>query len=247
MIDTHCHILNGYYDNIDEIIDNMNGNKMIVSSTGDDDIDEVISLAERFDNIFITLGVHPTDVEKIDDSFFNKLEANLNNNKVVAIGEIGLDYYWDTDKNLQKKYFIRQLDIARAYNLPVVIHCRDAIGDTCEIIDNYKDLKISFHCYSGSIESAKTLLKQDIMFGIGGTVTFKNNIKTKEVVEFLPLENILLETDSPFLTPVPFRGQKNEPKNILYVAKEIAAIKGVSLEEVLEVTTKNAISQFDLK
>ncbi len=246
MIDSHCHILKEYYPDVNNIIENMCGNKMIVSSTGIDDIKEVISLGNKYSNVYITIGVHPTEVDKIDEAFLVDIEKEISNKKVVAIGEIGLDYHWSTDKENQKRFFIKQLDLASKYNLPVVIHCREAISDVYEILKNYSNLKIVFHCYSDSLEMAKLLLKFNVKFGIGGTVTFKNNVKTKKVVEFLPLENILLETDSPFLTPEPYRGKKNEPRNVYYVALEIARLKNISVEEVLDITTKNTISQFDL-
>ena len=165
----------------------------------------------------------------------------------MAIGEIGLDYHYGIEeKELQKQYFKKQLDMARKYRKAVVIHSRDSIEDTYQIMKEYKDVKMTLHCYSGSVEMAKKFLELNVYFGIGGVVTFKNNRILKEVVKMLPLSRILLETDSPYLTPEPYRGTKNEPKNVLLVAEEIAKIKNITLEEVLKITTENAICQFDL-
>lgn len=239
MIDTHCHITSEYYDNIDEVINKMKDNIIIVSGTNKDDIKEVINLC-NYKNVYGTIGIYPT--EELD---LKIIEENINNKKIVGIGEIGLDYHLDHNKNEQINKFIKQLDLARKYNKTVVIHTRDAIQDTYDILKNYKDLKKVIHCYSGSLEMAKEFIKINCRLGIGGVLTFKNS-KLKDVIKEIDLKYILLETDSPFLTPEPYRGTKNEPYNIIYVAKKIAEIKDISLEEVLDITTKNAKEQFDL-
>lgn len=246
MIDTHCHVYKEYYDNIEEIINNMNGN-IIISGTNDKNNIEILELCKNYDNVFGTLGIHPEDVDNITDESFELIEKHINDNKIVAIGEIGLDYHYTTDnKEKQKEIFIKQLDLARKYNKPVVIHIRDSMNDTIEIIKNYKELKKDIHCYSGSLESAKELIKMNCKLGIGGVLTFKNGKKLQEVVKNIDLEYLLLETDSPYLSPEPFRGKKNEPSNVIYVAKKIAEIKGINVEDVLLKTTNNAICQFDL-
>lgn len=239
MIDTHCHITSEYYDNIDEVINKMKDNIIIVSGTNKDDIKEVINLC-NYKNVYGTIGIYPT--EELD---LKIIEDNINNKKIVGIGEIGLDYHLDHNKNEQINKFIKQLDLARKYNKTVVIHTRDAIQDTYDILKNYKDLKKVIHCYSGSLEMAKEFIKINCRLGIGGVLTFKNS-KLKDVIKEIDLKYLLLETDSPFLTPEPYRGTKNEPYNIIYVAKKIAEIKDISLEEVLDITTKNAKEQFDL-
>ncbi len=239
MIDTHCHITSEYYDNIDEVINKMKDNIIIVSGTNKDDIKEVINLC-NYKNVYGTIGIYPT--EELD---LKIIEENINNKKIVGIGEIGLDYHLDHNKNEQINKFIKQLDLARKYNKTVVIHTRDAIQDTYDILKNYKDLKKVIHCYSGSLEMAKEFIKINCRLGIGGVLTFKNS-KLKDVIKEIDLKYLLLETDSPFLTPEPYRGTKNEPYNIIYVAKKIAEIKDISLEEVLDITTKNAKEQFDL-
>lgn len=240
MVDTHCHITSEYYDNILEVISKMKDNIIIVSSTNKEDIKEVISLC-NYKNIYGTIGIYPT--EELD---LKIIEDNINNKKIVGIGEIGLDYHLEHNKEEQKNKFIKQLDLARKYNKTVVIHTRDAIQDTYDILKNYKDLKKVIHCYSGSLEMAKEFIKIGCRLGIGGVLTFKNS-KLKDVVKEIDLKYLLLETDSPFLAPEPLRGTKNEPYNVIYVAKKIAEIKNISLEEVLDITTLNAKDQFDLE
>ncbi len=240
MVDTHCHITSEYYDNILEVISKMKDNIIIVSSTNKEDIKEVISLC-NYKNIYGTIGIYPT--EELD---LKIIEDNINNKKIVGIGEIGLDYHLEHNKEEQKNKFIKQLDLARKYNKTVVIHTRDAIQDTYDILKNYKDLKKVIHCYSGSLEMAKEFIKIGCRLGIGGVLTFKNS-KLKDVVKEVDLKYLLLETDSPFLAPEPLRGTKNEPYNVIYVAKKIAEIKNISLEEVLDITTLNAKDQFDLE
>lgn len=241
MIDTHAHLFKEYYTDEEKmnIINSFNG-YIIVSGTDDSTNREVLNL--KYKNVFITLGIHPEAVLEYKKSDLNFIETNIN--KIVGIGEIGLDYHYEKEtRDKQICLFKTQLDLAKKYNKAVVIHSRDAINDTINILKNYKDVRKVFHCYSGSIESANELIKLDTYFGIGGVLTFKNN-KLVDVVKKLPLERIVLETDSPFLSP--FRGQKNEPKNICLVAQQIAQIKDISYEEVLNITTRNAIRLFDL-
>ena len=240
MIDTHCHITSEYYDNINEVINKMKDNIIIVSGTNKDDIKEVIELC-KYKNVYGTIGIYPT--EELD---LKIIEDNINNKKIVGIGEIGLDYHLEHNKEEQIDKFIKQLDLAQNYNKCAVIHTRDAIQDTYDILKNYKDLKKVIHCYSGSLEMAREFIKINCRLGIGGVLTFKNS-KLKDVIKEIDLKYILLETDSPFLTPEPLRGTKNEPYNVIYVAKKIAEIKGISLEEVLDITTRNAKEQFDLE
>lgn len=246
MIDTHCHVLSEYYNNIDEVIKKMEDNIIIVSGTNDQDNQEVIDLCNKYKNVYGTIGIHPTEIDKITENSYQIIIDNINNKKIIGIGEIGLDYYWNKeDKEKQKAVFIKQLDIARKYNKAVVIHSREAIGDVYEILKNYPDLKKDIHCFTGSIEMANNFIKIGCKLGIGGVLTFKNS-KLKEVIKEIPIQAILLETDSPFLTPEPLRGKKNEPYNVIYVANKIAEIKGISQAEVLKQTTLNAINQFDL-
>lgn len=246
-IDTHCHLIKSEFDNIDEVMDKLGENYAIVCGDNINTNEEVLDIIKRYPNLYGMIGIHPNEIENVNDDYFNKFENDLQNEKIVGIGEIGLDYHYTKDDSVkQKDIFIKQLELARKHNLPVTIHSRDAALDTYEIVKNYKDLKITYHCYAYSFEMAKELLKQNIKFGIGGVLTFKNSKVIKEVVEYLPIENILLETDSPYLAPEPIRGSKNIPSNVTYVAKKIAEIKNIPYEEVLEKTFENAKNQFDL-
>lgn len=243
-IDTHCHLEKKEY-NVEEIIKNVENNIIIVSGYNDESNIEVIELIDKYPNVYGTIGIHPSDVKT---SNINIIEKYVNHSKIVGIGEIGLDYhYGKEDIELQKEMFVKQIDIARKYNKPVVIHSRDASFDTLEIIKQNSDVNYTMHCYSYSLETANILLKYNVMFGIGGVVTFKNSKELKKVVESIPINNILLETDSPYLTPEPYRGKKNEPKNVLLVAEKIAELKNISKEEVLEITTENAIERYNIK
>lgn len=248
MIDTHCHLDREDYPDLEQVIKKMENNIMIVSGASIASNKEVIELCNKYHNIYGTIGIHPEEISADIDKDLSFIEKNINNPKIVGIGEIGLDYHYnDVPKELQKKYFIKQLEIAVKYNKSVVIHTRDAIQETYEILKNYPNLKIDIHCYSGSLEMANEFIKLGCKLGIGGVLTFKNSDKLKNIVKSLPLKNFVLETDSPYLTPEPFRGKRNEPYNIYYVAQKIAELKDISLEEVLNVTTLNAIEQFDLK
>lgn len=247
MIDTHCHLDKNDYENIDEIINHMGNNIMIVSGTNDETNKNVVELVNKHHNIYGVIGIHPEDVDKVSEESFKIIEENLKNPKIVGIGEIGLDYYWTKEnKEKQKEIFIKQIELANKYRKTIVIHSRESINDTYNILKEYLNTKAVMHCYSSSLEMAYEFTKLGLKLGIGGVVTFKNSKVLKEVVENISLGNLLLETDSPYLTPEPYRGKKNEPYNIIYVARTIAEIKNIPLEEVLEITTRNAIDQFDL-
>ena len=247
-IDTHCHVLNDYYDDIDAIINkckNNGVNKIIVSGCDIETNKEVLELVNKYDIIYGTIGFHPTELNDFREDYFDFLEKNIMNKKIVGIGEIGLDYHYeDTDKNKQINVFTRQLEIAEKYNKPIVVHSRDAIQDTYNILSNYK-LKGSIHCFSGSVEMAKLFTKLGYKLGVGGIITYKNAKNIKEVVKSIDLSYILLETDSPYLSPEPYRGTKNDPSNIPFIAEAIADIKSVSKIDVARITTDNAIAEFD--
>ena len=248
IIDTHCHLEKQYYDNIDEVISKMKNNIIITSGVDYKTNQETLEMCEKYDNVFGTLGYHPEEIKDFSLDSLKFLEDNINNPKIVAIGEIGLDYYYSKDDiEKQKEVFIAQLRLAAKYNKTVVVHSREAIKDTYDILKKeLKGNKCILHCYSSSLEMAKEFQKLGIKFGIGGVITFKNNKVLREVVEGLTLDNFILETDSPYLTPEPYRGHKNEPYNVNYVAEKIAELKNISVEEVISTTTKTAISQFDL-
>jgi len=246
-IDTHCHLFKEDYENIEEVINEMKDNIIIVSGCSTSTNKEVIELVNKYPNVYGTIGLHPEEANNVKEEDYQFIIENINNPKIVGIGEIGLDYYYVNDnKDLQKELFIKQIEIAKKNNKTIVIHSRESISDTLDVLKKYSDMKIVMHCYSSSLEVAKELIKMNVKLGIGGVVTFKNGVKLKEVVKNIPLEYLLLETDSPYLSPEPFRGKQNRPYNCYYVAKEIAKIKNISLDEVLRKTTENAISQFDL-
>lgn len=205
---------------------------------------QTIALTEQYDFIYGAVGVHPSDIECLDEAAFAWLKDMTSGEKVVAVGEIGLDYYWDKEPKVQENqryWFIRQLALAREESLPVIIHSRDAAADTLAIMKEHaRDMQGVIHCFSYGKEMAEEYLKMGFYIGIGGVVTFKNAKKVKEVVEMCPLSRILLETDSPYLAPEPNRGKRNNSLNLIYVAEEIAKIKGISVEEVTEVTYRNA-------
>lgn len=245
LIDTHCHLSSFDYENVDEIIKNMDG-IMIASGCSDETNKEVLKLVEKYSNVYGAIGIHPQDVDTVTDESFKLIEENLNNPKIVAIGEIGLDYYWVKDnKEKQIELFKKQLDLATKYNKPVIIHSRDSIQNVFDILKKYK-LKGSIHCFNSSLEMAKEFIKIGYKIGVGGVVTFKNAKKLQDIVKDLDLKDILLETDSPFLTPEPYRGKKNEPSYVYHVAKRISELKNIEVDEVISITGENAIKEFDL-
>ncbi len=251
MIDTHSHINCIEEFTIDEIITNAKNNgveKIILPAAYPSDIDIVFDIANKYENVFGLLGVHPSEVKDWDDSLIDKIKKYSENKKIVGIGEIGLDYYWDKSFNdLQKEVFIKQIKLANELNLPISIHDREAHKDTYDILKEYnKNSKIIMHCFSGSVEFAKECVKEGWYIALGGVVTFKNAIKMKEVAKNIPIENLLLETDAPYLTPVPYRGKTNQPAYVKYVAEEIAKLRDTSFEEIDKITTQNAERVFNI-
>ncbi len=201
-----------------------------------------MKLAEKYPFVYAAVGVHPDEVGELDDEKFEKLREWTSHEKVKAVGEIGLDYYWDKEKHdLQKHWFMRQMELASEVNLPMIVHSREAAKDTLDMVIAAKPLNISgiIHCYSYSVEQAREYLNMGYYIGIGGVVTFKNAKKLKEVAEYAPLSQIVLETDCPYLAPTPFRGKRNDSSKIAYVAEELAAIKQIPVEEVIRITNEN--------
>jgi len=207
-----------------------------------------IDLAAKYDFIYAAIGIHPSEIGELSEKDMDWLKNEaLQNKKVVAIGEIGLDYYWDEPKrDIQKIWFERQLELARQVKLPVIIHSREAAKDTLDIMKAHKAEELGgvVHCYSYSKETAKEYIDMGFYFGIGGVVTFKNAKRLKEVVEYIPMDRILLETDSPYLTPEPNRGKRNSSLNIPYIARAIAQLKGVEYDELIRITCENAKSMY---
>ena len=207
-----------------------------------------MALAGKYPHVYAAIGVHPDEVGELNEDKIQHMKELCCNKKVVAVGEIGLDYYWDKEgHDLQKRWFIRQLDLAREMNKPVMIHSREAAADTMEIMKEHgKGLKGVIHCYSYSLEMAREYVKMGYYIGVGGVVTFKNSKKLKEIVEEIPLESIVLETDCPYLAPTPFRGKRNSSLYLPYVVEAIAELKGISAEQVIEQTEKNARDLYQL-
>lgn len=202
-----------------------------------------LALAEKYPFVYGALGVHPSDCGTMTEEDIQWIKANAANEKIVAIGEIGLDYYWDNvERDVQKKWFVRQLEIAKETGLPVIIHSREAAQDTLEIMKaEHKDTTGGvIHCFSYGVEMAREYLNMDYFIGVGGVLTFKNGKKLKEVVEYAPMDKLVLETDCPYLAPVPYRGKRNSSLYLTHVVEEMAAIKGMSVEDVIRVTAENA-------
>jgi len=239
--DSHCHLYDEYYNNIDEIINlSIQSNVIRFINNGCDNKtnEEVLDKISKYDNMYGTLGIHPENVDNYTKEDINFIEENLNNQKVIAIGEIGLDYYYTKDnKEEQIELFENQLELAKKYNMPVVIHSREATLDTLNILKKYS-LSGVIHSFSGSLEVAKEYIKMGYLIGVNGVITFKN-CHIKEVIKELSLDNIVLETDSPYLTPVPFRGKQNNPSHIIDIAKFICELKDISLQELANITNNN--------
>lgn len=242
LIDTHVHLNDPKFrEHLDEVIiaaENNGVSKMIVSGYDYKSSIEAIEIAHRYPNIYASVGLHPSEVSKIDEDDLSWIYKLTEDSKVVAIGEIGLDYYWDkTFKEKQIKYFQKQLEIAEKLKFPVVVHSRSAAQDTYDTLEKYKVIGV-MHCYAYSTEMAYRFIKLGYVLGIGGVVTFKN-ASLKEVVKAIDLEHIVTETDAPYLAPTPYRGKTNEPKYMKYIVSEIARLKEKSEEEVIYKISEN--------
>lgn len=208
-----------------------------------------VELSERYPFVYGAVGVHPSEVEELTEEGLARLRSLCSHEKIVAVGEIGLDYHYpEPAMSVQKEWFERQLELAREVKLPVIIHSREAAKDTLDIMKAHRAEEIGgvIHCFSYAKEMAKEYLDMDYYFGIGGVITFKNAKKLKEAVQYIPMDRILLETDSPYLSPEPHRGERNSSLNLPYVAEAISELKGISYEEVVEITERNARRLFHL-
>lgn len=245
LFDSHCHLDDKAFDEdrgiiLEEIRANLLG--VVNPGSNKESSQMALDMAHKYPFVWAAVGWHPEEIGKCTDEDMTQVENWCQDPKVVAVGEIGLDYYNDQDAphDLQKKYFIWQLQIAKRTGLPVIIHDRDAHGDMLEIIKKEAQGVIGvMHCYSGSLETAKEFLKLGWYFGFGGATTFKNSKKAREVLAALPEERILFETDSPYMAPVPFRGKRNKPTFTELVVKNAAALRNTTAEELMEVSTKN--------
>ena len=252
IFDSHAHYdLEQFDEDRDELLSSMGDHQVgaIVNVGANwNSVTETVALAEKYPHVYAAVGIHPDEVGILDEERFAFLREQCQRDKVVAVGEIGLDYYWDHESHdVQKKWFIRQLELARELDLPVSIHSREAAADTMEIMKTHgRGLRGVIHCFSYSLEQAREYIKMGYHIGVGGVVTFKNGRKLKEIVTEIPLEHILLETDSPYLAPEPFRGKRNDSSYLTYVAEEIANLKGITCAEVIAQTEKNARELFGL-
>ena len=248
-VDTHCHISYEDYDNIDELIMNIKNSKVekiIVNGTDMKSNLFVLELVRKYDIVYGALGFHPTELDDFSYDYLDWLDKNIDNDKIVALGEIGLDYHYEnTDKEKQIDVLKRQLDIAVKHNKPIIFHCRDAIGDTYNILKKY-NLKGTMHAYSGSLDMALKFIKLGYCLGVGGVVTFKNAKNIVEVIKNVDLKYIVLETDAPYLTPEPYRGKKNNSSYIPLIAEKVASIKGISSLDVASITSNVASELFEI-
>lgn len=246
MIDTHAHYDDKAFNNDrHELLAGMPLQGVEIIINNGDSIKtsrKSISLAEKYPFIYAAVGVHPHNATEFSDEIYEEIKKMASHKKTVAIGEIGLDYHYDfSPRSVQKDVFSKQLCLAREVELPVVIHEREACRDCLEILKaEAKDLNIVMHCFSGSVETLKIVLDMGFLISLGGTVTFKNAVKTAEVASFVPLDRLMLETDCPYLTPVPHRGKRNDSSYLPFVAERIAQIRGIKTEEVISATTENA-------
>lgn len=243
--DSHAHLDDEWFDeDRDALIDQLKMDLDGIINPGCDGKSSAIAveLAEKHDFIYAAVGYHPENLKNIPTNYQEQLAAWAVHPKVVAIGEIGLDYYWKENepKEVQKRIFLEQIDLAKQFDLPVIIHDRDAHGDMLEIFQKeVTGVQAVFHCYAGSLEMAKELVKRGYYFGFGGTSTYKNASKVREVMKYIPRELMLLETDSPYLTPIPFRGKRNNPGYVELTAKNAAQVLEVDIEELAAITAEN--------
>ncbi len=247
IIDTHAHLLEEYYDNVDEMISNYKDLIIINVGTNKYDNQEILTLCKKHTNVWGALGIHPHEIGDWDQKMKNFIIEQSKKDKIIAIGEIGLDYYYDVNKEEQKKTFREQLQIAESLNLPVIIHSRDAFEDTLSILSDFPKLKKVMHCFSYNLKEAKQFISINCLIGVNGIITFEKDGRLAEIIKNIDLSKILLETDSPYLTPIPFRGKKNDSSKLKYVAKKIAELRTVKTLDIINQTTNNAIELFDLK
>ncbi len=254
IFETHAHYEDEAFDiDREELLASLpeKGIEYVVDiSSAVDTVDKVLALVDRYPYIYGAVGIHPEMANELNEDRFAWLKERAKHPKNVAIGEIGLDYYWDTsDPATQKKWFERQIDLAREFKLPLVIHSRDAANDTYQILKDAKAEEIGaiIHCFSYGVEQARQYLNMGFYLGIGGVITFTNGRKLKEVVTFAPLEQLVLETDCPYLAPVPYRGKRNDSTYLTYVVKEIAQLKGIDYDTVVRITAENAKRFYNIK
>lgn len=246
IFDTHAHYDDSQFEKDRDMVlasmPELGVGTIVNVSASYDSCRRAVALAEKYPFVYAAVGIHPDEVGALNEETFAEMKKLFQHKKVVAVGEIGLDYYWDNEPHdVQQEWFIRQVELARELDLPVLIHSREAAADTMYVMKTYaQGLRGVIHCYSYSREMAEEYVKMGFYIGIGGVVTFKNAKKLKEVAEAVPLKRIVLETDCPYMAPEPFRGRRNQSSYLRYVAEKIAELKDISTEEVIAVTEENA-------
>lgn len=255
IFDTHCHLNDEkLYPQIKDVIDRakqIGVNKFLVVGWDYDSSILAIKISEEFEECYAAIGYHPSNIKNVTEEEYESLMKNVTHSKVIAIGEIGLDYYWDKDekiRELQKQFFIKQIEFANKVKLPISIHARDAMEDTLKILKEHKPLYGGVvHCYSGSVENLKDILDLNLHIGLDGPLTFTNAKTPKAVCEEIPLEKLLVETDAPYLAPHPLRGTVNEPANLCWILDEISRIKQISKKHIMDVIYENSCKLFNVK
>ncbi len=253
LFDTHVHLnAEQYNEDLTEVINRAldeGVSEMVVVGFDRPTIEKAMKLCEMYDFIYAAVGWHPVDAIDMTDEDLVWIEELSSHPKVVAIGEMGLDYYWDkSPKEIQKEVFRKQIRLAKKVKLPIIIHNREATADIVDILreEGAEEVGGIMHCYSGSVETARECLEMNFLISLGGPVTFKNAKKPKEVAQEIPLDRLLIETDAPYLAPHPYRGKRNEPAYVKLVAEQIAELKGITFEEVAKATTRNAKKLFGM-
>ena len=253
MIDSHAHLDEERFDeDRDELIKSLKENAIsyVINPSSDMETSRrVVELSNKYDNIFAAVGIHPHDAEGFKEEDLDELRQLSKDERVVAIGEIGLDYYYDNSpRDIQKEVFRKQLELSHELDLPVIIHTRDAMGDTYDILKEFEGrVRGVMHCYTGSVEMAEKFMKLGFYISIAGPVTFKNAVNVREMAKQIPLERLLIETDSPYLAPVPNRGKRNDPTNVRYVADMLANLKEIQIDKIIEHSRENTVELFSLK
>ena len=254
IFETHAHYEDEAFDEdrreLLESLPKQNIEYVVNISSGIKTVEQSINLAENYDYIYASVGIHPGETMLLDEERFLWLNEKANHPKVLAVGEIGLDYYWDTpDRDIQKEWFIKQMEMAKEIDKPLVIHSRDAANDTYNLMkeSGVDELGAVIHCFGYGVEQARQYLNMGFYLGIGGVLTFTNGRKLKEVVAFSPIEQLVLETDCPYLSPVPYRGKRNSSLYLPYIAQEIANIKGIDYDTVVRVTNENSKKLYKMK
>lgn len=254
LFDTHSHYYDAKFDEdrfdlLKKIFDSNTISGIMCCGDNIENSKKAIELSSYFENMYASVGIHPEECENAHNVYdsLEEIIALISSNKVKAIGEIGLDYYWDVDHDLQKRFFDAQLALSEELNLPVIIHDRDAHKDTLDIIKSHKNAFGIMHCYSGSVDFAKEYLNQNFYISFGGPLTYKNNVKTVDVLNYVPLDRLLVETDAPYLPPVPHRGERNDSSYVHFVAEKICEIKNIEFDDFAKLETNNANRIFNIK